>query len=187
MGVHFPWVEDAEDVRSIQICTVLTTEMVDSENENEMHIQNQSKEISSSSSIEEHHSALHSSIINDEVSGHAQKSISTQIPLARIRRIMKEDEDMGLCSSEVVTIISMATELFSEYLAKKAFEYSKRDKRKTLLLRDIARAVKETDDLFFLTDAMVELITSIEMHKKEKSVSDSILNEEEHEDMQNPD
>lgn len=165
----------------------MTTEMADSEEENEMHVQKQSKEISPSSSLEDHGSSSHPPLITDEVSGHVQKSISTQIPLARIRRIMKEDEDMGLCSSEVVTIISMATELFSEYLAKKAFEYSKRDKRKTLLLRDIARAIKETDDLFFLTDAMVELITSIEMYKKEKSVSDSVANEEEHEDTQNPD
>jgi len=75
----------------------------------------------------------------------------------------------------------MATELFSEFLAKKAFEYSKRDKRKTLLLRDIARAVKETDSLFFLTDAMVELIASIEAQKKEKSALDLAANEDQEE------
>jgi histone H3/H4 len=91
-----------------------------------------------------------------------------QIPLARVRKIIKEDEDVQLCSSDAATLISLATEMFSDYLAKKSFEYAVKDKRKTLLLKDIARAVKENDDLFFLTDATTELVMTTESIKKEK-------------------
>lgn len=97
-----------------------------------------------------------------------------QVPLARIRRIIKEDEDVNVCSSDAVTLISITTEMFAEYLSKRSFDYAKKDKRKTLLLKDIARAVKENDDLFFLSDAMVELVSSVEIAKRERQAAQAV-------------
>ncbi|KAG0246134.1 histone-fold-containing protein [Mortierella sp. GBAus27b] len=78
----------------------------------------------------------------------------TQLPAARIKRIIKEDKDVQMVSNEAVFLISVATEVFLEGFIAKAFNLAKLEKRKTLSYKDLATAVTQHDSLEFLQDVV---------------------------------
>ncbi|KAF8974851.1 hypothetical protein BGZ52_009527, partial [Haplosporangium bisporale] len=61
----------------------------------------------------------------------------TQLPVARVKRIIKEDKDITMVSNDAVFLISMATELFLESFTTKAFNLAKMEKRKTIAYKDL--------------------------------------------------
>ncbi|KAG0216495.1 hypothetical protein BGX28_000009 [Mortierella sp. GBA30] len=61
----------------------------------------------------------------------------TQLPAARVKRIIKEDKDVQMVSNDAVFLISVATELFLESFTTKAFNLAKLDKRKTVSYKDL--------------------------------------------------
>jgi len=79
-----------------------------------------------------------------------------QLPLARVKRIIKTDSDIKLIGSDAVVLIAKATELFLEYLVVEAYNKTKEEKRKILQYKDLARLVRETDELEFLDDMIPE-------------------------------
>ncbi|KAF9342665.1 hypothetical protein BGX34_007841, partial [Mortierella sp. NVP85] len=81
------------------------------------------------------------------------KGIS-QLPVARVKRIIKEDKDVQIVSNEAVFLISIATEIFLEGFTAKAFNLAKLEKRKTVLYKDLATAVTQYDSLEFLQDVV---------------------------------
>ncbi|KAF9968718.1 hypothetical protein BGZ70_009640 [Mortierella alpina] len=78
----------------------------------------------------------------------------TQLPVARIKRIIKEDKDVQMVSNDAVFIISLATEMFLESFTSKAFNLAKLEKRKTVSYKDLATAVSQHDSLEFLQDVV---------------------------------
>ncbi|KAL1921366.1 uncharacterized protein VTP21DRAFT_11082 [Calcarisporiella thermophila] len=88
----------------------------------------------------------------------SKHSGTSQLPLARVKRIIKEDKDVGLCSNEAVFLISIATELFIEFFANNAVNYAVADKRKTIQYKDLANAVSKIDQLEFLSDVIPKTI-----------------------------
>ncbi|KAM5192850.1 DNA polymerase epsilon subunit 4 isoform 2-T2 [Mantella aurantiaca] len=60
-----------------------------------------------------------------------------KLPLSRVKALMKSDPELSLASQESVFVISKATELLIEAIAKDAYVYAHRSKRKTLQRRDI--------------------------------------------------
>ncbi|XP_073542474.1 DNA polymerase epsilon subunit 4 isoform X2 [Phyllobates terribilis] len=61
-----------------------------------------------------------------------------KLPMSRIKSLMKSDPDVSLASQEAVFAISKAAELFIETIAKDAYVYAQRGKRKTLQRKDLA-------------------------------------------------
>ncbi|CAO3568469.1 unnamed protein product [Mortierella alpina] len=78
----------------------------------------------------------------------------TQLPVARIKRIIKEDKDVHMVSNDAVFVISLATEMFLESFTSKAFNLAKLEKRKTVSYKDLATAVSQHDSLEFLQDVV---------------------------------
>ncbi|KAG0060781.1 hypothetical protein BGZ90_003887 [Linnemannia elongata] len=72
-------------------------------------------------------------------SGTAQGT--TQLPVARVKRIIKEDKDVQMVSNDAVFLISLATELFLESFTAKAFNLAKIEKRKTVSYKDLGNVV----------------------------------------------
>ncbi|XP_053319614.1 DNA polymerase epsilon subunit 4 [Spea bombifrons] len=73
-----------------------------------------------------------------------------RLPLSRVKALMKADPDVSLASQESVFITSKATELFIETIAKDAYVYALRGKRKTLQRKDLDNAIDATDEFAFL-------------------------------------
>ncbi|XP_069832734.1 DNA polymerase epsilon subunit 4 [Dendropsophus ebraccatus] len=73
-----------------------------------------------------------------------------RLPMSRVKALMKSDPDVSLASQEAVFIISKATELFIETIAKDAYVYAQRGKRKTLQRKDLDNAIDAFDEFAFL-------------------------------------
>ncbi|GMH33829.1 hypothetical protein BSKO_01663 [Bryopsis sp. KO-2023] len=75
-----------------------------------------------------------------------------QLPLARIKKIMKSDEDVRMISAEAPVLFSKACEMFILELTLRAWFQSEANKRRTLQRSDIAAAITSTDVFDFLVD-----------------------------------
>ncbi|KAG0041788.1 hypothetical protein BGZ83_001316 [Gryganskiella cystojenkinii] len=62
---------------------------------------------------------------------------TTDLPVARVKRIIKEDKDIGLVSNDAVFLISLATEFFLESFTQKAFNLAKIDKKKSVFYKHL--------------------------------------------------
>lgn len=78
----------------------------------------------------------------------------TQLPLSRIKALMKVNADHGLASSEAVFLMCKATELFIESLTKESFVHTAQARKKTVQLKDVERAIESVDALMFLEGAL---------------------------------
>lgn len=74
------------------------------------------------------------------------------LPLARIKKIMKADEDVRMISAEAPVVFAKACELFILELTLRAWIHTEENKRRTLQKNDIAAAVTRTDIFDFLVD-----------------------------------
>ncbi|VDN58027.1 unnamed protein product [Dracunculus medinensis] len=77
-----------------------------------------------------------------------------ELPLARIKKIMKLDEDVRhqMISAEAPVLLAKAAELFIEELALRSWLHTEENKRKTLQKCDISQAVSRYDQFDFLID-----------------------------------
>uniref|UniRef100_A0A7N0V280 Core Histone H2A/H2B/H3 domain-containing protein n=1 Tax=Kalanchoe fedtschenkoi TaxID=63787 RepID=A0A7N0V280_KALFE len=76
------------------------------------------------------------------------------LPLARIKKIMKADEDVRMISAEAPIIFARACEMFILELTLRAWNHTEENKRRTLQKNDIAAAVNRTDIFDFLVDIL---------------------------------
>jgi histone H3/H4 len=72
------------------------------------------------------------------------------LPLARIKRIMKSDEDVRMISAEAPVLFAKACEMFILELTLRSWCYSEKMKRRTLQKDDIEAAIRNTDIFDFL-------------------------------------
>ncbi|KAK9483853.1 histone-fold-containing protein [Lipomyces starkeyi] len=73
------------------------------------------------------------------------------LPLARVKRIIKLDEDVRACSNSAAFAVTVATEMFIQYMCEQGLHMSRSDRRKTLHYKDLANAVHKLDELEFLS------------------------------------
>ncbi|EFC35693.1 predicted protein [Naegleria gruberi] len=93
------------------------------------------------------------------------------MPVARVRRIMKSDADVRTISQEAVVLVSKAAEKLIEHLARESLKNTIRDNRKTVNYNDLSEAVKSQDYFDFLEDIIPErktLESILEAAKKEQ-------------------
>lgn len=78
----------------------------------------------------------------------------TQLPLARIKHLMKADPDVTLIQNECAFLVAKATELFIASLARESFVHTAQAKKKTVQKRDVDLAIANVDALVFLEGTM---------------------------------
>jgi len=78
----------------------------------------------------------------------------TKFPLGRVKHIMKMDPDLTMASQESVFLVTKALEMFVESLAREAYGYTERAKKKTVAKTDVDKAIDTADCLAFLEGAM---------------------------------
>ena len=84
---------------------------------------------------------------------HFQNDFKQQeLPLARIKKIMKLDDDVKMISAEAPVLFSKAAELFITELTLRAWIHTEDNKRRTLQRNDIAMAISKYDQFDFLID-----------------------------------
>uniref|UniRef100_A0A5B7ARW5 Putative nuclear transcription factor Y subunit C-2 n=1 Tax=Davidia involucrata TaxID=16924 RepID=A0A5B7ARW5_DAVIN len=74
------------------------------------------------------------------------------LPLARIKKIMKSDEDVRMISAEAPVIFAKACEMFILEMTLRSWIHTEENKRRTLQKNDIAAAILRTDVFDFLVD-----------------------------------
>tara|TARA_A100001035_G_C27671545_1_gene448589 strand:+ start:241 stop:669 length:429 start_codon:yes stop_codon:yes gene_type:complete len=74
------------------------------------------------------------------------------LPLARIKRIMKSDEDVRMISAEAPVLFAKACEMFILELSLRANAAAETSKRRTLQKEDVDAAIKRCKVFDFLVD-----------------------------------
>ena len=77
-----------------------------------------------------------------------------KLPLARIKKIMKSDEDVRMISAEAPILFAKACEMFIIEMTHKAYYYAAKNNRMTLQRNDISAAIVETEIYDFLLDTI---------------------------------
>ncbi|KAJ6818149.1 nuclear transcription factor Y subunit C-6-like [Iris pallida] len=74
------------------------------------------------------------------------------LPLARIKKIMKADEDVRMIAAEAPVVFARACEMFILELTHRGWAHAEENKRRTLQKNDIAAAITRTEVFDFLVD-----------------------------------
>ncbi|KAJ8683694.1 hypothetical protein QAD02_019486 [Eretmocerus hayati] len=74
----------------------------------------------------------------------------TNLPIARVRKIIKTDPEISLVNQEAVFLITKATELFINCMTKESYKYTYQSKKKTIQKHDVQSAIDNVDALIFL-------------------------------------
>lgn len=75
-----------------------------------------------------------------------------QLPLARIKKVMKADEDVKMISAEAPILFAKGCDIFITELTMRAWIHAEENKRRTLQRSDIASALQKSDMFDFLID-----------------------------------
>ena len=97
----------------------------------------------------------------------------TELPVARIKKIIHADDDIGACSNNAAFAITVATEMFIRHMSEQTYNVvrSERRPRRTLAYRDVATAVHKYDNLEFLVDVVPKTITYKQWKDKQDMLS----------------
>lgn len=79
-------------------------------------------------------------------------SKNPELPLARIKKIMKLDDEVKMISAEAPIIFAKAAELFIQEVTIRAWLHTEENKRRTLQKNDITLAISKYDEFDFLID-----------------------------------
>ncbi|XP_044753145.1 DNA polymerase epsilon subunit 4 [Coccinella septempunctata] len=108
-----------------------------------------SKETETTESVE---TDIVSESLSEDIENKSKQN--SRLPLARIKQMMKFDTDCSLISREALILVSKATELFIQYLAKESVRYTLNNKKKTVSKRDVEAAIECASNLCFLDGAL---------------------------------
>lgn len=105
-----------------------------------------------------------------------------QLPLARVKKIMKSDEDVRvsthsliyvqMISAEAPVLFAKACEIFIIELTHRAWQYTEEGKRRTLQKSDIAACIYNTEIFDFLMDIIPKEEMKQQAHTKKQNQQD---------------
>ncbi|CUS14329.1 unnamed protein product [Tuber aestivum] len=107
---------------------------------------------------------------SEEVTGHSA------LPLSRVKKIIRLDDDVNGCSNNAAFLVTIAAEMFVQYLAEQGLKmtYSDRKQRKTMQYKDLAAAVARVENLEFLADVIPPTVPYKQVReRKNKTVKDA--------------
>jgi len=88
-----------------------------------------------------------------DIKNQNQASFKVQeLPLARIKKIMKMEEEVVMISAEAPMLFAKAAQLFINELTLRSWIHTEENKRRTLQRQDIATAISKFDQFDFLID-----------------------------------
>ncbi|KAJ3531014.1 hypothetical protein NM208_g9067 [Fusarium decemcellulare] len=63
----------------------------------------------------------------------------TQLPLSRVKKIIAQDSDIGICSNNAAFVITLAAEMFVQHLAEESHTQAKLDRkpRRNIQYKDV--------------------------------------------------
>ncbi|CAO1624148.1 unnamed protein product [Parajaminaea phylloscopi] len=79
---------------------------------------------------------------------------TSQLPVARVKKIILSDPDVDSCGKEATFAIGKACEIYIHHLVESAYTQARLDKRKAVVYKDVSRAIKSTPYLEFLMDVV---------------------------------
>lgn len=94
-----------------------------------------------------------------------------ELPLARIKKIMKLDDEVKMISAEAPIIFAKAAELFIQEVTIRAWLHTEENKRRTLQRNDVALAVSRYEQFDFLIDIVPREEVKQPSSKKEANSS----------------
>ncbi|KAK0374916.1 histone-like transcription factor and archaeal histone [Colletotrichum limetticola] len=82
------------------------------------------------------------------------------LPLARVKKIIGTDPDIGICSNNAAFVITLATEMVIQYLAAEGHNMAKAERkpRRNVQYKDLSTAVNHHDNLEFLEDVIPKTV-----------------------------
>ncbi|KAJ3056530.1 hypothetical protein HK102_011186, partial [Quaeritorhiza haematococci] len=86
--------------------------------------------------------------------GGQSSATATTFPQARVKKIMKEDKEVVAVGTDAVFLVALATEKFVEMVSRKAYQFTKQDNRKGVSYKDLSKAIRDVDQLEFLSDVI---------------------------------
>jgi len=86
-----------------------------------------------------------------------RKKYKTKFPVARIKKIMQMDEDVGKVAQATPVLISKALELFMQSLIDKACAETRSRNGKRLSVAHLKRTIETTDQFDFLKDVVADI------------------------------
>lgn len=78
-----------------------------------------------------------------------------QLPLSRVKTLMKLDPEVSLASQEAVALIAMATRLFLASVARDSAQFTLQHKKKTVQRRDVDAAI-DSDPKYAFLEGMID-------------------------------
>ena len=144
-------------------------------NENKMEIDKKIEEIN-----EKNNETQEENIENENNNKNKkEKNSLIRFPLAKIKNIMKLDNDIKLCQKNAYLVIGKLTELFLQEIANNAHKICKNSKRKTINLEDINIAIKQNNKFSFIdinSIFYVDTIQNFNKSKKNNQISNNNIN-----------
>jgi len=91
-----------------------------------------------------------------------------QLPLSRVKKIIGLDSDITMCSNNAAFVITLATEMFIQYMAEQGHNVvkSERKPRRNIQYRDLSNAVARLDNLEFLVDIVPKTVPYKQVKEK---------------------
>jgi len=102
----------------------------------------------------------------------------TQLPLSRVKKIIALDSDINMCSNHAAFVITLATEMFIQYMAEQGHNVvkSERKPRRNIQYRDLSNAVARLDNLEFLVDVVPRTVPYKQVKEKKAPAGPSLPN-----------
>jgi len=103
-----------------------------------------------------------------------------QLPLSRVKKIIGLDSDINICSNNAAFVITLATEMFIQYMAEQGHNVvkSERKPRRNIQYRDLSNAVARLDNLEFLVDIVPRTIPYKQVKEKKVPQGPNLTNGE---------
>eukprot|EP00743_Colponemidia_sp_Colp-15_P008535 GILK01009287.1.p1 GENE.GILK01009287.1~~GILK01009287.1.p1 ORF type:complete len:159 (-),score=32.25 GILK01009287.1:50-481(-) len=89
------------------------------------------------------------------MSSESEEEKKGSLPIARVKRIMKVNDEVNHIGGEAAIAVAKAAELFLEHLARASFKRTKVEGRKTVQVIDMVNAVQSRKSLDFLSPLFV--------------------------------
>jgi len=103
-----------------------------------------------------------------------------QLPLSRVKKIIGLDSDINMCSNNAAFVITLATEMFIQYMAEQGHNVvkSERKPRRNIQYRDLSNAVARLDNLEFLVDIVPRTVPYKQAKEKKAPQGPNLTNGE---------
>lgn len=99
------------------------------------------------------------------------REVKTQFPIARIKRLMQSDEDIGKVASLTPVSVAKALELFMIQVVEEACKRARAKQVKRVSIAHLYQAIMEEEQFDFLRDVMEKYEAQATEPRKRKSES----------------